>query len=62
MGKRSAGLEETKRSADITPIARGAKRAAGKTSEVVLRDGAPNLNGSVNVGHTVRKGDKKKAQ
>ena len=61
MGKRSAGLEETKRSADITPIARGAKRAAGKTSEVVLRDGAPNLNRSVNVGQTVRKGGKKKA-
>ena len=57
----AAGMAETKKTSDITPVAREAKKAAGKIPEVELRDGAPNLNKAIRVAHKERKGGKKRA-
>ena len=56
----SAGLEETKRTAVITPIAEDAKKAAGKVPEAELRDGAPDLNLAIKTAHKETAGGKEK--
>lgn len=57
----SADLEETKLTADITPIAEEAKKAAGKVSEIELRDGAANLNSAIKTAHKETEGGREKA-
>ena len=56
----SAGIADTKHTANITPVARDAKKAANKVPEVELRDGAANLNKAIRIAHIDRKGGKRR--
>lgn len=56
----SAGIADTKHTANIAPVARDAKKAADKVPEVELRDGAANLNKAIRIAHIDRKGGKRR--
>ena len=58
----SAGMADEKGTSNITPLARDAKRAAGKIPEVALRDGGANLNKAIRIAHKEKGADGRKRE
>ena len=56
-----AGMAETRRAPNTTPLAREAKKAAGKMPEVMPRDGTANLSKAVKTAHGEKGNGKEKS-
>ena len=58
----SAGMADEKGTSNITPLARGAKRADGRIPEVALRGGGANLNKAIGIAHREKGADGRKRE